>query len=80
MKICPAGNIKENQKGHPVWGRNCLFCLYCEMKCPKEAIISPASWPLFSPFHSYNILKARSDSSIKCARVVHEKGHTKRID
>lgn len=80
MKICPAGNIKENPKGHPVWGRNCLFCLYCEMKCPTEAIISPASWPLFSPFHAYNIRKARSNSSIKCARVVHEKGRTKRID
>jgi Flavodoxins len=80
MKICPAGNITKNQKGHPVWGRNCLFCLYCEMKCPTEAIISPASWPIFSPLNSYNIRKTCNDSSNKYVRVIHEKGHTKRVD
>lgn len=81
MKICPAGNITENPKGHPVWGHNCLFCLYCEMKCPKEAILSPASWPLlFAPFIAYNLRKARRDPSIKHAQVVHEKGHTKRVE
>jgi len=79
MKICPAGNITENKKGHPVWGRKCLLCLYCEMKCPTEAILSPASWPLFSPFNTYNIWKASRDPSIKYAQVLHEKGHTKRM-
>ena len=28
----------ENEKGQPVWGRDCLFCLYCEMHCPEDAI------------------------------------------
>ena len=80
MKICPAGNITENQHGHPIWGRNCLLCLYCEMKCPTEAILSPASWPFFAPFNAYNVWRARRDPSIEHARVVHEKGHTKRLN
>lgn len=79
MKICPAGNIKENKKGQPVWGRNCLLCFYCDMKCPTEAILSPARWPLFSLFHTYNIWKVRRDSSIKYAMVVHEKGRTRQL-
>jgi flavodoxin/Pyruvate/2-oxoacid:ferredoxin oxidoreductase delta subunit len=37
---CPVGNIKENKAGYPVWGRNCLLCLTCEMECPEEAITS----------------------------------------
>jgi len=79
-KVCPVKNITENKKGHPVWGRNCLLCLYCEMKCPTKAILSPVSWPLFSPFVAYNVWKARNDSSIVHARVIHEKGRTKRLD
>lgn len=80
MKVCPAGNITESKKGHPVWGRNCLLCLYCEMKCPTEAILSPVSWPLFSPFIAYNVWKARHNPSIGHAQVIHEKGRTKRLD
>ena len=80
MKVCPAGNITENRNGHPVWGRNCLLCFYCEMKCPTGAILSPASWPLFSPFITYNVWRARRDPSIGYARVVHEKGHTRRAE
>lgn len=78
MTVCPTGNISENRKGHPIWGRNCLLCLYCEMKCPTEAILSPVSWPLFSSFISYNVSRAYLDSSIGHARVIQEKGHTRR--
>jgi flavodoxin/ferredoxin len=80
MKVCPAGNISENRKGHPTWGRNCLLCLYCEMKCPTEAILSPVSWPLFSPFIAYNVSRAYLDSLIGHARVIQEKGHTRRTE
>jgi flavodoxin/ferredoxin len=78
MKVCPTGNISENGKGRPVWGRDCLLCLYCEMKCPADAILSPASWPLFLPFIAYNVWKARGNASIDRARVVHARGRTKR--
>ena len=80
MKVCPTGNISENRKGHPIWGRNCLLCLYCEMKCPTEAILSPVSWPLFSPFMAYNVSRASRDSSIGHIRVIQSKGHTKRSE
>jgi flavodoxin/ferredoxin len=80
MKVCPTGNISENRKGHPIWGRNCLLCLYCEMKCPTEAILSPVSWPLFSPFIAYNVSRAYLDSSIEHARVIQKKGHTQRAE
>lgn len=77
-KICPTANILEDGQGRPVWGRNCLLCLYCEMKCPTEAIRSPASWPLFSPLIDCNVRRARRDPSIAHARVVHERGRTRR--
>lgn len=80
MKICPLKNITADENGRPLWGRHCLLCLYCEMKCPTDAIVSPVSWPLFSPFMVYNVWRARRDSAIENARVVHEKGHTRRID
>jgi flavodoxin/ferredoxin len=80
MKVCPTGNISENRKGHPIWGRNCLLCLYCEMKCPTEAILSPVSWPLFSPFIAYNVSRAYLDSSIGHSRVIQKKGHTRRAE
>ena len=44
------------KNGIPQWGRNCLFCLYCEMKCPKDAIKSPVDWLIMAPFMNYNIL------------------------
>lgn len=77
MKVCPAGNISADGKGRPLWGRNCLLCLYCEMKCPTEAILSPVSWPLFTPFIAYNVSRARIDPSIGHARVIQKKGRTR---
>jgi flavodoxin/Pyruvate/2-oxoacid:ferredoxin oxidoreductase delta subunit len=79
MKVCPVGNITRNGNGHPVWGRKCILCLYCEMKCPTEAIISPVSLPLFSPFMAYNVRQASRDPSISHARIIHEKGNTRRV-
>ncbi len=77
MKVCPTKNITANAKGHPVWGRNCLLCLYCEMKCPTEAILSPVSLPIFAPCMAYNIWRDRNNPSLEFVRVVHEKGQTK---
>jgi len=76
-KLCPTHNIGEDDKRQPTWGRNCLLCLTCEMKCPTGAITSPVSWPLFFPFMSYNVWRASKDSSIDFIRVKHDNG---RID
>ena len=75
-KLCPTGNITEDQNGRPVWGRDCLLCLTCELKCPEEAIISLASWPLFRPFTTYNVRRAFQDQSLDHVRVIHSHGRT----
>jgi len=80
MKVCPTKNITSKPNGHPIWGRNCLLCLYCEMKCPTEAILSPVSLPIFSPFLAYDVWKDRTNPLIESVRVVHEKGRTRRVD
>ena len=64
MELCPTRNIGRADGGRPVWGRDCLLCLTCEMKCPEECIVSPASWPIFSPIMRYNARLAAGDPRI----------------
>lgn len=77
-KVCPTRNIGEDEQGRPRWGRDCLLCLYCEMKCPCDAIRSPVSWPLFSPLVNLNLWLACRNPSIPRVPVVHAKGRTRR--
>jgi len=79
MKMCPRANISEDKDGYPVWGRNCLLCLTCELKCPKDAITSPVSWPLIRLLMIYNVRRASRDPSLDYVRVTHSKGRTRRI-
>lgn len=79
MRTCPTGNIIKDKDGHPAWGRDCLLCLTCELRCPKDAIISPISWPLFTPFMIYNVGHALRDPALDHTRVVHEHGRTQRV-
>jgi flavodoxin/NAD-dependent dihydropyrimidine dehydrogenase PreA subunit len=79
LKTCPCANIGEDKDGYPVWGRNCLLCLTCELKCPQEAITSPVSWPLMRPFMIYNVYSASRDPSLDYVRVTHSKGRTRRL-
>ena len=79
MKLCPTGNVTRDKDEHPAWGRNCLLCLTCELKCPKDAITSPVSWPLFSPFVIYNVRHASRDPSLDHARVIHRHGRTQLV-
>jgi ferredoxin len=79
IKECPNNNIHLDKNGTPQWGRNCLFCLYCEMKCPKDAIRSPIDWPIMAPFMNYNVYQANKDPLIDQTAVIHSKGKTKRI-
>ena len=79
MKQCPTGNITEDKEGRSVWGRSCLLCLNCEMKCPKDAITSPVSWPLFRPTMMHNVHQASRDSTLDHVRVKHSRGRTERV-
>jgi Fe-S-cluster-containing hydrogenase component 2 len=77
---CPTGNITKNEEGHPVWGRNCLFCLYCELHCPQDAITSAMDWPIFAPFLKYNIGRATRNPALEdYVRVKHSQGWTQRL-
>jgi flavodoxin/NAD-dependent dihydropyrimidine dehydrogenase PreA subunit len=78
VQECPTGNITEGKEGRPVWSRNCLLCLYCEMRCPEEAITSPVSWPLFTPFIKYNVRHASLDPSLDNVRVTLGQGKVHR--
>ena len=77
MKLCPTRNISADSEGRPIWGRNCLLCFTCEMKCPLNAINSPITWRLFWPFMVYNTLRASRDPSLDRVPVVHHSGHAK---
>ncbi len=76
MKLCPAGNLRPGVGGRPVWGRECLLCLTCEEKCPKEAIRSPVTSFLFRPFLRHNVRRAMRDASLSYIRVTHRRGRT----
>ena len=79
VELCPTGNITEGKGGLPVWGRNCLLCLTCQLKCPEEAITSPSSSTLFRPFMMYNVRRASRDPSLDYVRVKHSFGRTQRM-
>jgi flavodoxin/NAD-dependent dihydropyrimidine dehydrogenase PreA subunit len=64
VKLCPTRNISEDKKGRPRFGRNCMLCFSCEMKCPQGAIASPVTWFMFWPFMVYNLTHASRDASI----------------
>lgn len=78
MKLCPNGNIRLNEDGHPKWGKNCLCCLTCQMKCPKDAITFIVDKLGF--IMDYNIRHMSSDKTLDLARVRHQHGRTERLD
>ncbi len=78
-KVCPNKNIHLTEKGLPKWGRNCIGCLYCQMKCPKDTISSFVDLPVMSPFISYNIAQGIKRPDVDHVKVTHIKGKTKRI-
>jgi flavodoxin/NAD-dependent dihydropyrimidine dehydrogenase PreA subunit len=79
MKQCPTKTITKDRKGRPVWGRNCLLCLQCEMLCPEEAITSPVSWPMFRAAMRYNVRRAMRDNNLDHVRIVCRRGRIRRI-
>ena len=79
VEQCPTGNVRRGEDGRITWGRNCLLCLSCEMKCPEDAVTSPASWSIFKPFMRYNTSHGSRDSMLDHVRVVHKRGQTRRL-
>ena len=84
MEVCPTSNITKDALGRPQWGRRCLMCLSCEMKCPEEAIASALSRPfpgaLVRPFFRYNAHRWVREGDLDYVRVVHRRGETRRLD
>lgn len=79
LKVCPTCNITMNQDKRPIWGRDCIGCINCEMKCPTDAIKSPFAWPLSRIFLKMNVYKATHDPEIVRAEVKHGKGKLVRL-
>ena len=82
IELCPTKNVTKDEKGFPTWGRHCLLCFSCQMKCPEDAIGSLLDWakqPLFRVLVRRNIDKALKDPSIDHVKVIHSHGCTKRI-
>ncbi len=79
MDECPVGNVSEDKNGQPVWGKDCILCLYCEFKCPNNAISSPLNLPTFSPFINYNLHGAVKDPGVSHVSVDFNKGRVNRL-
>jgi ferredoxin len=75
VRRCPMGNVSQAERGGlPSWGRSCLLCLECELRCPLDAVRSPTRWPAFRPFIAYNVRRAVADPRIDRVRVRVERG------
>lgn len=83
MHACPTKNIIKNGRGHPIWGRRCIYCLSCEMLCPEEAITSAISRPgfraLVRPLLRYNVNHWAREEGIDHVRVIHRAGQLERF-
>ena len=78
IEECPTENISMDKDDHPVWGSNCILCLYCALSCPEEAITTPLDWIIFKPFLDYNVQKALNDPEIENVPIKLNKGQVER--
>ena len=83
MDVCPTKNVAKSGRGHPIWGRHCIYCLSCEMMCPEEAITSALSRPgfrmLIRPFLRYNVKNWARESGLDHVRVSYRAGRVEWI-
>lgn len=79
IELCPRGNIEKDNHGQLKWGKHCLLCFTCQMRCPQDAIKSIADIPAIRPIVRYNIWRTSRDKSLNYAKVKHAKGHTQRL-
>ncbi len=70
VRACPVGNVTQRERrAVPSWGRDCLACLECALRCPVGAVRSPADWRVFTPFVAYNVRRGLAEPSLDRARV-----------
>lgn len=79
VNTCPTRNIAKKDDKKLVFGRACLLCFNCIMKCPVDAVYCWSDL-LFDPLIRYNIYKATHNPSLEYSHVEHKNGVTKVID
>jgi len=80
IDACPTGNITADRNGRPVWGRDCLVCGYCDLRCPVEAVRSPLRWRLFTRFVALGERAVLSTVPSGLAPVMIVQGQVVRLD
>jgi ferredoxin len=75
VKKCPTGNVTQRERrATPAWGTDCLMCLECSLRCPVDAVRTPADWRAFSPFIAYNVRRGVADPALDKLRVCLQRG------
>lgn len=74
MEVCPVNNIGKDKDGYPVFGRDCIACVMCQLHCPKRAITSAFDWKLFLLFIKLNFKRYDKDKTITCTKGKLENG------
>lgn len=77
IAACPTHNIVQREGRTPRWGRNCLLCATCELRCPRDAVHTPYDWRAFAPLLTYNVRRGVREK-IPFAMVTHAGGVTRR--
>ena len=77
-EICPVDNIviKDNT---PTFGRECILCFSCRLRCPVEAITAPVDRKMISPFMNFNVRHAKK-KGVPFVRVEQKNGRTTRVE
>ena len=78
--VCPTANITPDRHGRPLWGRDCLVCGFCDLRCPAEAIRSPLRWRIFTPFVALGERAALANPLTGSAPVAIAQGQVVRLD
>ncbi len=78
-RLCPMGNVTVSKDKPPVWGRNCLFCMTCKLKCPEEAVRSPLDWRVMGRFADLIVRQVLKDPSVDYARVAPRRGRIEHL-
>jgi ferredoxin/flavodoxin len=78
VAACPTHNIRLETGKMPSWGRDCLLCATCQLKCPQDAVHTPYDWSVFAPLLDYNVRDAVR-AQIPFELTTHSHGVTRRI-
>lgn len=78
--VCPTANITPDEHGRPVWGRDCLVCGFCDLRCPVEAVRSPLRWHLLTPLVALGERAALANPLTGFAPITIAQGQVVRLD